>query len=256
MLLCFDVGNTHITSAFINKTTYEVDFEIRIATRKEITEDELFSVLLSSCDFREVDIERVKGIIVSSVVSELDQIFAFLGEKYFSLKPFFVHADNVLPFSFGVVNKYETGADRLSNMAGAVSLFPKNNICVIDLGTATTFEIVKDGIFTGGFIIPGISMQSRSLAVNTSKLPNIKITKSEKTIGKTTFENINKGIYYGYIGQLKELITIAMKEAPDALVVATGGLATVVKDEIKIDHYIPELCFEGMAKIYELNNKK
>lgn len=255
MLLCFDVGNTHITSAFINKKTLEIIFETRISTRKEITEDELFSILLASCDFRVVDIENVKGIVVSSVVNELDDVFTFLGKKYFSLKPLFISSDLKLPFDFAIPNPSLTGADRICNTAGAVSMFRDRNICIIDLGTATTFEVVQNGSFIGGFIIPGLSLQSKALSINTSKLPQVKITKPERNIGKTTIDSINNGIFYGYIAQLRELISIITRDIPDIMIVATGGLASTVKDDIKIDHYIPELCFEGMARIYDINTK-
>ena len=127
----------------------------------------------------------------------------------------------------------------------------------IDFGTATTFGAIDHhGAFAGGCICPGLKLTSEALVTGTAKLPRFELVKPDHVIGRTTVTNLQAGVIYGYIGQVDYLVQRFRKElgAPDALVVATGGMARLVAEEDgTIDKLDGILTLKGLRLIYERN---
>jgi len=256
MVLGFDVGNTHIVTGIFDENG-ELLLKFRVSTNYNITEDELFTHLKNICDFNDIELKDVEGIIVSSVVPDLITIFNYLGKKYFSIVPIVVNAEMNLPLTFSpdIEDPRTLGADRIIDVSEAVTLFPeKKNIVVIDFGTATTFDIIEDKCYTGGSILPGINLSINALFKNTAKLPKIKFEKPATVFGRNTVEHINIGIYYGSVGQIKEILLHIKKKLPDAYVIATGGMSEMVSKDIpEIDECIPDLSISGLYNLYKYN---
>ena len=80
MLITIDIGNTHIvTGIFDEKGNTLLTF--RVSTNDKLTEDEYFSYFRNISKFNGIEIRKVSGIVVSSVVPNLITIFQFFGRN-------------------------------------------------------------------------------------------------------------------------------------------------------------------------------
>nr|WP_307774628.1 type III pantothenate kinase [uncultured Cetobacterium sp.] len=254
MLLAVDIGNTHIVTGLIDETG-KVLLSFRVSSNEKMTEDQFFSYLKNISDFNGIEIKNLNGIIISSVVPNLISIFQFLGRKYFNIEPMVVDLNLNMPFTFADhLQVTGFGPDRIIDIAQAVIDFPNRNLVIFDLGTATTYEVLKDGVYIGGGILPGIEMSINALFGNTARLPKVKFSTPESVLGKNTQEQIQAGIFYGYAGQIKNIILEIKKHVEDPYVIATGGLGKILFAEIQeIDEYIPELSLRGLYSLYKMN---
>lgn len=255
MLLAIDVGNSNIVLGLYDGDRLKGDW--RLATDKQKTADEygaLFSMLLQSNDLA---IKRVKTIIISSVVPPMNQTIELAITKYVGKKPAFVGPGIKTGINIRLDNPRELGADRLVNAVAVLHLYGGPAI-IVDYGTATTYcSLAKSGDYFGGAIGPGLNISAEALFAKTAQLASIKIRKPDMVIGKNTIQALESGIYYGFIGQTRELINRIKKEmGTNPKVVATGGLATLISEELTdIDLVNPHLTLEGLRIIGELNRK-
>lgn len=255
MLLTLDIGNTHIVTGLLNDAG-EVLLTFRISTNEKLTEDEYFSYFKNISEFNNIDISKVKGIVISSVVPNLITIFQFLGRKYFKIEPMLVDLDKKLPFVFhNRVNPTGFGADRIVDIVQGIKEFPNKNLIIFDLGTATTYEVLKKNVYIGGGILPGIEMGINALYGNTRKLPKVKFSNPSSVLGHDTISAIQAGIFYGYAGQIKHIIKKIKEEIGEEMyVIATGGLGKILSAEIdEIDEYIGDLSIKGLYTLYQDN---
>ena len=255
MLIAFDIGNTHIVTGILDENGSLIT-SFRIATKDNITEDELFSYIKNITDFNKIPLTNVNGIIVSSVVPGLIRICDYLSKKYFNLTPLIINLDLNLPFKFADgLNSSGFGADRIIDIVQGLRLHPGKDLVVFDFGTATTYEILVNNQYVGGGILPGINMSINSLFGNTAQLPKVKFENPHTIAGKNTVEQIQAGIFYGYTGQIKEIIRKIKEIYPNAYIIATGGLGQIISREVDtVDEYLPNLSLEGMYSIW-LENK-
>ena len=141
----------------------------------------------------------------------------------------------------------------------AVSAFNRygGNLIVIDFGTATTMSAVTArGEFLGGCILPGVRVAVDALTERAAKLPKIDLELPKTVIGRNTVSCMQSGLLYGYVGQLEYLINSFKREmnAPEAKVVATGGMSGVIANMTKcIDITDRLLTLEGLNILYNLN---
>ena len=150
------------------------------------------------------------------------------------------------------VDKKQIGSDRLAN---AISVFnKKNNFIVVDFGTATTFDVVgQRGVYLGGVIAPGVNLSINALHSAAARLPRIAITKQEEVIGKNTVSAMSSGIYWGYIGLIKNILHKIKSELNyKMLVLATGGLSDLFINEVSEDIIVnKDLTITGLFIAYE-----
>jgi type III pantothenate kinase len=152
-------------------------------------------------------------------------------------------------------NPRELGSDRIANAVSAYTEYG-GPVIFIDFGTATTFGVMDGaGSFLGGCICPGIKLASEALGTGTAKLPRFELAKPEHVIGRTTLANLQSGMFYGYVGLVRNIVRKIRQElGEDALVVATGGMALMVAEESKvIDKLDGLLTLKGLRLIYERN---
>ena len=140
---------------------------------------------------------------------------------------------------------------------GAVTIHPNRNTIIVDLGTATTLELISsDNEFLGGSILPGLKISIDALASGTAKLPSVEIAKPLGIYGSSTTEAIQVGMYYGTAGSIKEICyqyqqKVFKGEKP--FILGTGGFAKLFADYKLFDGIVPELVLLGVKRAIELN---
>lgn len=256
MLIIIDIGNTHIVTAIMD-TKGKIVCQFRISTIKNLTEDEYFTYFKSYIDYYKINLDDIQDIILSSVVPHLNIIIDYFGKKYFKIKPLTIDCGIKLPFTFDKkVNSTGFGADRIVNITQALKDYPNRTLAIFDLGTATTYEVLKDNVYIGGGIFPGIQISVNALSGNTAKLPNIQILKPKSILGKDVVSAIQAGIFYGYVGQIKEIIRMIKDELEeDVMVIMTGGMGKYISSELEDVIYKPDLGLEGIYSLYLLNKR-
>ncbi|WP_010240168.1 MULTISPECIES: type III pantothenate kinase [Clostridium] len=260
MILVLDVGNTNIVIGIYDKK--DLITEWRLSTDMFRTADEYGIQFLNLFSLSKIEIDRVEGVIISSVVPNIMYSLEHMVRKYFEIEPIVVGPGVKTGINIKYDNPREVGADRIVNAVAAHEIYNKSLI-IIDFGTATTFCAVrKNGDYLGGVICPGIKISSDALFQKAAKLPRVELLKPSEIICKNTVTSMQAGIVYGYIGEVDYIVDKMKKEMvelgeQDTLVVATGGLAKLISEESKnVDIVNPFLTLEGLRIIYEKNKKQ
>ncbi len=254
MLLCIDIGNTNTVIAITEKE--EILKKYRIVT-KERTNDELelfFTFMLSK---QGLSPSQITDVIISSVVPPASENFISFCKAFFKKDPILVNPEMKLGITIAYENPKELGTDRIVNAVAAYTKYKKASI-IVDFGTAITFDYVSgDGRYLGGAISPGIITASSALFEKAYRLPKIeRFWIPETVLAKNTLDSMNAGIIFGYASLVDGMVKRIKDETKEeSLVIATGGLAYLMKDVAKSIDIIDEmLTIYGLIKIYELNS--
>lgn len=255
MILSIDVGNSHIYGGVFSGDEICLRFRLTSATS---TSDEIGIFLKSVLRENNCAPEEISSIAICSVVPQLDYSLRAACIKYFSTEPFFLQAGVKTGLNIKYRNPVDVGADRIANAIGATHRFPGKNLIIIDFGTATTFcAITGQKVYLGGAILPGVRLAVDALSNNTAKLPSVDIVKMEQAVGRSTIESIQSGVFYGALGACRELIERIKTEAfndQDALVLATGGFASLFDKHGLYEHHLPDLVLQGVRLAAEMNS--
>jgi len=252
MLLAIDIGNTHTVLGIYDGKKLKGYF--RVASNHALTVDEC-GILVKQL-FKEYN--KIKGVIICSVVPPLTPVYEEMSQKFIEVDPITVDSD--LPLGIKVLydDPKAVGADRIANAVAAYEIYGGPAI-VVDLGTATTFDVISEkGEYLGGAIAPGIETSSLNLFQRASQLFKVSLKKPKKAIGTNTEESLRSGIIFGAVGQVDEIVKRIKGELrnrrlskKEPKVIATGGLANLVANESKtIDEVNPALTLEGLKRIY------
>ena len=251
MFLSVDIGNTNITLGVFEDNKLVETF--RLASDKDLSEQEYELLIKTLCQKYNID-----SCAIGSVVDELNLKIKNSCDKVFKINSFLIDNNTNFGMKINLKNPKEVGADRIANAYGAKIKYRLPAI-VIDIGTATTFDIVsKSGEFLGGVIMPGLNLQFKSLYSNTSKLPRLNANFSEKAIGNSTESAILSGIMRGSACAIEGLIHQCELELGEkATIIATGGNSTLISKYMlrSFDYIDSNLTLEGIKMIYELNVK-
>ena len=249
MLLTIDIGNSTATFGVFDGEKLVSKFTI--PTIREQSAEEIFITITPELK------QNISAIIISSVVSELENSFRKLAENHFNIKPIFVSHT----FDFGFSIKYfppdGCGIDRLTAAFAVVQKY--GNPCIIcDFGTATTIDVVNSkNEYIGGIITPGMKTMADALFDKTSKLPKVEIEKPKSVIGDYTVGSIQSGIYFGYIGLVDGIIERMFTELGEKpKVIATGGFSGLISEESKLIEIVEaNLMLEGLQLLYNRINR-
>lgn len=244
MLLAVDIGNSSTKfGVFENENLIK---RLTLPTIRDQTADEIYKTLQNEIP------RQISGVVVSSVVSELENSISELSQKYFGQKPFLVDAGFDFGFSVNYNPPESAGVDRLIAAFAAVEKYGKP--CVVcDFGTATTIDAINSrNEYLGGIITPGIKTLAEALFLKTSKLPHVEIRKTEKIIQNTTITCIQSGIFHGYIGLTEKIISGTIEELGEkAQVIAAGGFAQIIAENCQLIEIVDEnLILDGLRLIF------
>ncbi len=253
MLLCIDIGNTNITFGLYEGEILGPHWRIR--TIHEKMPDEYGILMDQLFHHRGYRAEQVTGAAIASVVPPLTPIFAQVCQDYFGQTPLVVDAGVRTGVRIRYDNPREVGADRVAD-AAAVRALHGVPACVVDFGTATTFDAISaEGDYLGGAIAPGIGIAAQALFERTAKLPRVELTRPPSVIGTNTVRSIQSGLLFGYVGLVEGIVARFKAElGPQTRVIATGGLAHVIASETDVIDVVDTwLTLHGLRIIYELN---
>jgi type III pantothenate kinase len=255
MLLVIDVGNTNTVLGLYDGEQLIHDWRIR--TVVDHTIDEYGMLIYNLYKTSRISSRRIiKDIIISCVVPPMLNILEPLCQKYFNVRPLIVGPGVKTGMPIFYDNPKEVGADRIVNAVAGYEKY-KQDLIIVDFGTATTFDYVsKKGEYMGGCIAPGIMIASEALFERAAKLPRVELSKPKSVVGKDTVSSMQAGIMYGYAGLVDGICgRIKAEVKSDPLVVGTGGLARIVAPETKSIKVVDDmLTLEGLRIIY-LRNK-
>jgi type III pantothenate kinase len=253
MFLAVDVGNTNVTLGVYRDE--ELLAAWRLGTVQERMPDEYglqFVGLLQHAGYQPGDIH---GSALASVVPPLTPIVLEALEKYLGVEPLAVDAG----VKTGVRIRYEdpraVGADRVAD-AVAVMKHYGGPACVVDFGTATTFNaITADGDYLGGAIAPGIRIAADALYYRTAKLTRVDLIRPPAAIGRNTVHALQSGMVFGYVGLVEGMVARFRAELGETMqVIGTGGSVSIIAQETDvIQHIEPWLTLEGLRLIWTLN---
>jgi len=253
MLLAIDIGNTNITLGLFDNATLGPRW--RIATGHEKTPDEYGILMLGLFRRAGFSIEDVHAIAMASVVPPLTATFVEACKQCLKCEPLVVDGKS----NTGVRVRYddpgEVGADRIVDAAASFQLYG-GPACIVDFGTATTFDAISsDGEYLGGAIAPGIGIAADALFQRTAKLPKVDLHRPPSAIGRNTAHSLQSGLLFGYVGLVEGMVSRFRAELGlTTKVIATGGLAEIIAKETKVISILaPWLTLDGLRIIHDLN---
>ena len=255
MLLCIDCGNTNTVFSIWNGSEFIATW--RTSTEHQRTADQYYVWLKTLMTFNNVD-AHIDEVIISSTVPRVVFNLRVFADRYFDTRPWVVgKADCALPAEPRVDEGTTVGPDRLVNTAGAHDRHG-GDLIVVDFGTATTFDVVDhDGAYVGGVIAPGVNLSLEALHMAAAALPHVDITKPQKVIGTNTVTCMQSGVFWGYVGLIKEVCERIKGEHDRPMkVVATGGLAPLFEQSGTLfDAFEDDLTMHGLTVIHRHNKE-
>ncbi len=255
MILTLDIGNTQLTGGVFRDNKIVLTF--RCSTTKGTSSDEIGIFLRSVLRENNIDSKEITDIALCSVVPSMNYAITSACVKYFGTEPLSIRSGIKTGLKLRYSNPKEIGADRIAAAIGASSLKLGKHIIVVDMGTATTVDVItKDNEYWGGAILPGINMMMHALSSGTAQLPSVEIVEPEKACGNSTVTAIQSGLYYGTMGSIRELIsrfTVEVFKGEKPLIIATGGFANLFRQAGLFDKIEGQLVLEGLRIALELN---
>ncbi len=255
MLLVIDVGNTQTVVGCWDGSAIVTSARFRSVTER--TSDEWGLWIHRFLNHHKIEPASVNAVAMASVVPPTTRIMSLMCQDYFGVTPFIIGPG----IRTGMPVLYEdpkaVGADRIANAVAAFRLYGGPCV-VIDLGTATTFDVVtRRGEYLGGVIAPGIEISAEALFHRAARLPRVEIQKPPTVVGRNTSASMQSGLYYGYLGLINRIAEeIRQEMGEDTRFVATGGLAPLFQHASPFMEYVePDLTLLGIAFLFDLNHE-
>lgn len=257
MLLVIDCGNTNIVFAL-----YDKDMQVacwRISSDNRRSSDEYVVWLTQLMTLKNIDVNDVDGVVIASVVPDIQPKLVALAQRAFDQQPLCVGDAAVdLGISVNIDRPEQAGADRLVN-AVAAAAHHQLPVVIIDFGTATTLDLIgPDGSYEGGVIAPGVNLSVEALYMAAARLPRIAVKPwpaDMPVLGTDTVSAMHSGVFWGYVGMVEGLLG-RLRQAHGAALpaIATGGLAQLFAEHIDDSLIVDaDLTLKGLVRIHALN---
>ena len=239
-----DIGNT-LTKISILNNKFKIIKSFNFETNK-IYKKNYLKIILKNYLNDNLNPNFLFSSVVPTAFINIKKKFKLTKYKFFEIKNF--NLKKIIKIN--VKNKKQLGSDRIANAIGAKRF---KNCLIIDFGTATTFDVIRNGIYEGGVIAPGVKLSMINLSKSTALLPVINLKINQKTYGKNTKDALNAGFVWGYEGLISNIINkIISKEKIKYKIILTGGYANffkkVIKRKISIDQ---DITIKGISKVYK-----
>ncbi len=252
-IIAVDIGNTETTVGIGSKDNWD---SYRFTTRDTNTPDELLALFNSTFQIKSEVKKDIEGAIICSVVPQATNSFSEAIRKYLNLEPVIVGPGIKTGLKVNIDNPKELGPDRIANSVAGY-LITETDTVVIDLGTATTFDVIsKNKEYLGGSIAPGIKISLDALTLKTASLKSVELDTPNKVIGKNTYEAIQSGLIMGHASMIDSMVEKIILEIDiEPKIILTGGLSKVVQPILNVNvEYIENLTLVGLEEIFKLNN--
>ena len=253
MLLAIDIGNTNLVIGCIKDDT--IVFKARIATDKAKTSDQYGVEIKNMLEAFGVQKEDISDCIISSVVPPVFNSVKTGVIKVIGKQPLVVGPGLKTGLNIHVDIPSQVGSDRIVIAVAALATY-KAPLILLDLGTATTIEVVEpENVYMGGIIFPGVKISLDALTERAAQIPGISLDKPKSVIGKNTVDCLRSGMMYGTASMIDGLIDRIQEElGHSCTIVATGGMAQFVvplcKHQIILEK---DLLLTGLNIIYQKN---
>ena len=238
-----DIGNTSTRVCVLNN-------EHLIIKSFTFDTQKLFKKKYFNKSFSKILTQKLNSnILFSCVVPSLFKIIKrnFRNTKYKIVEIKDLKIKKIIQINIKKIN--QLGSDRIVNAIGAKKY---KNCLILDFGTATTFDVIKNGAYVGGVIAPGVKLSMINLNSSTALLPMVNLKNTQKTYGKDTKEALNAGFIWGYEGLINNIINkITTKWKIKYNIILTGGYANLFKKNIKKKTIIDQdITIKGISKVY------
>jgi len=252
MLLAIDIGNTNVVMALFDDEALLESW--RLHTDTSHTSDDWWIAVKHLAEDARRDIDTIDAVVISSVVPHVGRALLQMCERYLRIEPIEVSARLRLDLRLEVKEPDSVGADRITNVMAARKLYGTPCV-VVDLGTATTFDVIdREGHFVGGSIAPGLETGAKRLFSEAALLSAVDLKIPATVIGKDTEAHLQAGILWGVVDQIDGMIARIREEMnwETVQVVLTGGLGGLIAGALRTDvTYDPDLTVKGLRLIYE-----
>jgi type III pantothenate kinase len=259
MLLTLDVGNSQIFGGLFERRggSRALTMRFRKASRPTTSSDELGLFLRAVLREGGHDPAQVDEIALCSVVPEIVYSLRSCCRKYFGVDPFILQTGVKTGLKIQYRHPPDVGPDRVANAIGAAHLHPGRHVIIADLGTATTFDVVRGGRdYLGGIILPGVRIGMEALERSTARLPTVEIVPPTELVGRSTVESIQSGLYYGHRAIVRELTREIREQCfptGPVVVIGTGGFSRLFERERLFDVVLPDLVLVGLEHALSIN---
>ena len=255
MLLAIDCGNTNTVFSIWDGEKFLCT--LRTSTHHARTADAYFTWFSTLIKHYEIELD-ITEVIISSTVPRVVFNLRVFADRFFGCRPYVVgRPECMLPVEARVDEGTIVGPDRLVNAAGAFNRHG-GDLIVVDFGTATTFDVVAaDGAYIGGVIAPGVNLSLEALHNAAAALPHVDIAKPQKVIGTNTVACIQSGVFWGYVGMVREVCERIKAERERPMkIIATGGLAPLFQQSVQLfDTFEEDLTMHGLTVIHNYNKE-
>lgn len=257
MILCLDIGNSQIHGGVFEDQTLRFQFR---KNSKSFSSDEYGLFLRNVLKENALPPHQISQISLCSVVPDTLYFIRKACEDYFQVSPFVLKSGVKTGLKIKYQNPLEVGTDRIANAISATQRFPRENVIIIDFGTAITLCAINDKKeYLGGVILPGVSIAMKALSHHAAQLPSVEIQAPNSLLGKSTTESIQSGLYHGTIGALsfitQELKTKVFQNS-SVRIIGTGGFAPLFASSSLFSHEIPDLVLQGLLIVLKKNEKR
>ena len=256
MILCIDIGNT-LTNIGLFSDDGKLEKVLNYRSEKIISTEEIYSSLSLMLKAHNVDLDSIKGAMISCVVPSLEIQYKEVLSNQFKLDVYSISNKIKTGLMLNCDNPKEVGADLIADCVGAKNKYG-NSCLIVDMGTANKVILLDDkGNFAGCVIAPGLSISINALVDKASALHEVSLETPNRIIGKNTKDSMNSAFTYGTAYSLMSLVDKAEEEAGyKCKRILTGGYSRFLKHLFNGYIYDENLLLEALFDIYKKNVKE